>query len=357
MINNNDYNSLFLNQRKTELFKTKKRNVEKPKMTNCIFCLENFNQNEIVNPILECKNHVHGKCLINYIETELNNNHFPIKCPICQNNQRHEINYKILLDSLLLNDKDDLAKKLETISLNHLAQTNPEIVTFCPTPGCSYMCFFDKASYHLNCPLCMKSYCLKCKTEWHHNLTCEQYQYQKNKKTEELINDQKFDEYIRGNNCKQCPQCKRWVEKINGCDHITCPCGIHFCYNCGGIRDSNRPYDHKCPPMFVNNNMFNNNNYNYQMNNMNNNYYPNLMNNNNMAMNNYNMNNNNNFNLMNNNNNYMEMNNNNMNNNYNLDLMNNNNMAMNNNYMEMNNNNMAMTTILYLSNSPAVKRC
>ena len=194
----NNYNSLFLDQRKTELFKAKKRNEEKPKMTNCIFCLENFNQNEIVNPILECKNHIHGKCLINYIETELNNNHFPIKCPICQNNQRHEINYKILLDSLLLNDKDNLAKKLETISLNHLAQTNPEIVTFCPTPGCSYMCFFDKASYHLNCPLCMKSYCLKCKTEWHDNLTCEQYQYQKNKKAEEFINAQKFDNIFVG---------------------------------------------------------------------------------------------------------------------------------------------------------------
>ena len=38
------------------------------------------------------------------------------------------------------------------------------------------MCFYDKNEYHLECPLCQKSYCLKCKIEWHENLTCEENQ-------------------------------------------------------------------------------------------------------------------------------------------------------------------------------------
>ena len=228
-------NLLKLEKKKSDLKlerenKSKEKLEEKFKINNCIFCTEEFEENGVVNPqIMECKKYVHGKCFINYIEEELNNNRFPIRCPLCPGNEKHEINYKTILDCLLLNDKDNLAAKLENISLNHLAQNNSDEITFCPTAGCSYMCFYDNGDFHLICPLCKKEYCLQCKTEWHNNITCEEYQ--RGKKEEE--NDTKFEEYIRGSRLKQCPNCKRWVEKISGCDHIRCSCGIDFCYNCG----------------------------------------------------------------------------------------------------------------------------
>ena len=254
--NNNEIsekNILRLDKKKRELVKSLEnipKLEENKNISSCIFCIEEYDQNQIVNPKLECNNYIHGKCFSNYIEEELNNNHFPIRCPICQNNKRHEINYKTILDCLLLNDKDNLALKLETISLNHLAENNSEEVTFCPTAGCNYMCFYDKNEYHLNCPLCKKSYCLKCRTEWHLNKTCQEYQSEKSVKE----NDIKFEEYVKGNNFKQCPNCKRWVEKTYGCNHITCRCGTHFCYSCGKLMDGN----HICPnfnnPFRTNNN-------------------------------------------------------------------------------------------------------
>ena len=228
-------------------------NKENIKMDSCIFCTEDFEENGIINPQLDCKKYVHGKCFIDYITNELNNNHFPIRCPLCLNDDKHEINFKIILDCLLLNDKDDLAVKLENISLNHLAESNIDVVTFCPTPGCNYMCFYDKNEFHLNCPLCKSSYCLQCKTEWHKDKTCEEYQLEKKDKD----NDIKFEEYAKGSNFKQCPNCKRWVEKISGCNHITCPCGSHFCYSCGGLMDNN--LFHSCTNRNYNN-LFGNNN-------------------------------------------------------------------------------------------------
>lgn len=33
---------------------------------------------------------------------------------------------------------------------------------------------------------------------------------------------------------QQCPQCKVYVFKNTGCDHINCVCGKEFCYRCGG---------------------------------------------------------------------------------------------------------------------------
>ena len=207
-------------------------------MVICNICFEQYDENNIFNPELECKHHIHGVCFLKYIEAELNSNNFPIRCPICLNQNRHEINYKIILDCLLLGNKDKLAVKLETKSLNYLAENNQDAVSYCPTAGCKYMCFYDKDEYHSNCPLCKKSYCLKCKTEWHKGLTCREYQDQRiNKISEE--NDIKFEEYVKGNNFKQCPNCKRWVEKISGCDHIVCACGKEFCYYCGQLYDIN----------------------------------------------------------------------------------------------------------------------
>ena len=32
---------------------------------------------------------------------------------------------------------------------------------------------------------------------------------------------------------KQCAQCKFYIEKNHGCNHMTCRCGYEFCYLCG----------------------------------------------------------------------------------------------------------------------------
>ena len=252
LINNNQSNKLYesnllkMEKEKSDLKillnnKEKKEEEDIIKISTCILCTEEFEENDIMNPeIMECKKHVHGSCFINYIEEELNNNRFPIRCPLCAGKERHEINYKTIIDCLLLNDKDNLAAKLENISLNHLAENNSDEITFCPTAGCNYMCSYDKNEFHLNCPMCKKSYCLQCKTEWHEGMTCEEYQRTKNKDE----NDVKFEEYAKGSKLKQCPKCKRWVEKVSGCDHITCPCGTPFCYRCGRIKESD--FDHGC---------------------------------------------------------------------------------------------------------------
>ena len=269
-------------------FKIKKENY---KTNKCIFCTETFEENGIENPKLDCNQYVHSKCFIKYITSELNSNHFPIRCPLCTNENRHEINFKIILDCLLLNDKNDLALKLENRSLNYYAQNNTNEVTFCPTPGCSYICFYNKDEFHLKCPLCKKEYCLKCQTEWHQFATCQEYQSQKKEKE----NDVKFEEYVKGSNFKQCPNCKRWIEKTEGCNNMVCLCGNNFCYGCGKNRcicygqyeeedDYNSNYDNNSVQsrsyyngrsyndIYYTNNNNQINNYNRGKNNRNNNY-------------------------------------------------------------------------------------
>lgn len=40
---------------------------------------------------------------------------------------------------------------------------------------------------------------------------------------------------MKGAKFKQCPKCKYWVERNQGCPTMSCKCGQKFCYDCGGI--------------------------------------------------------------------------------------------------------------------------
>ena len=44
---------------------------------------------------------------------------------------------------------------------------------------------------------------------------------------------------------RPCPSCGIQTNKESGCDHITCPCGAHWCYRCGeGFSNEYDCYDH-----------------------------------------------------------------------------------------------------------------
>jgi len=43
---------------------------------------------------------------------------------------------------------------------------------------------------------------------------------------------------------KACPKCKAPTVKISGCNHITCPCDAHWCWQCGDEFDESEIYDH-----------------------------------------------------------------------------------------------------------------
>jgi hypothetical protein len=43
---------------------------------------------------------------------------------------------------------------------------------------------------------------------------------------------------------KPCPKCGVMTEKSSGCDHITCTCGSHWCFNCSELSTSDAIYDH-----------------------------------------------------------------------------------------------------------------
>jgi hypothetical protein len=54
----------------------------------------------------------------------------------------------------------------------------------------------------------------------------------------------KPDLIVEKTHIRQCPGCGVATEKTYGCDHITCPCGTHWCYACGKESDEGEIYGH-----------------------------------------------------------------------------------------------------------------
>ena len=82
------------------------------------------------------------------------------------------------------------------------------------------------------CYICKVIFCREChKSPYHDGELCNF--------TEEIKFDNQ-DDY------RKCPGCGIWIEKIEGCSHIKCSCGVHFCYDCRGVLCAKDPYYHIC---------------------------------------------------------------------------------------------------------------
>uniref|UniRef100_A0A7S1TE97 RBR-type E3 ubiquitin transferase n=1 Tax=Compsopogon caeruleus TaxID=31354 RepID=A0A7S1TE97_9RHOD len=101
---------------------------------------------------------------------------------------------------------------------------------FCPNPQCSIRLGIRSETTKRKatiCPGCKLRVCCVCGKECgivpHQDCPGE---------LDEEIKVRKMS-LEKGWSLKQCAQCRRYVELAQGCNHISCPCGFSFCYECG----------------------------------------------------------------------------------------------------------------------------
>ena len=128
---------------------------------------------------------------------------------------------------------DEDVERYERLTLSRFVESNSDSMGSCPTAGCDFVFEFDLQNRKLECPLCSKSFCLVCRAEpWHTGVRCEQFQAE-NGNVDEA--DKLFSSFASKSKLKQCPKCKFWVEKSDGCDAMHCRCNLVFCFRCGGV--------------------------------------------------------------------------------------------------------------------------
>lgn len=233
--NNNGYNDdqkgydienddLNINNNKKENFDEYYDAEPQQLIDKCKICLDDFNILDPINYTLNCNCIIHYPCFDQHVASVVESNQLPVKCPFCNK----EVNAAIIFDSLT-QTHPELLDKYDKFTLNLFVMNNAKDTSCCPTAGCDYIFFLYQGDHQFQCPKCNKDYCLNCKTDWHDNITCENYQHYHN---EEAL-DRDFYKFVAGQNFKKCIKCAMWVEKNEGCNHMTCRCGAEFCYKCG----------------------------------------------------------------------------------------------------------------------------
>jgi E3 ubiquitin-protein ligase RNF144 len=198
-----------------------KKREEKAK---CEICLDFIIPTAYI-PLDKCGHLFHKECIQKYLISRIESKTLPITCP--KLNCKTEISYLDLKEFL---NKEMLAL-YEQYSFKKLLSENPDDYSCCPTPDCSYVFSYIKGTDlpEFTCPLCKYQYCLDCQCVMHKGMTCKEYQL-----THTFTHqDAQFQKFVKGMKYKQCPKCKYWISKVSGCDHMSCRCGMQFCYHCG----------------------------------------------------------------------------------------------------------------------------
>ncbi|XP_054780558.1 E3 ubiquitin-protein ligase RSL1-like [Prosopis cineraria] len=108
---------------------------------------------------------------------------------------------------------------------------------YCPFKDCSAMLLIEngeedqQAIREAECPVCHRLFCARCNVAWHPGVECEEFQNMN--ENERVREDLIVREIAKEKKWRRCPQCRFFVEKIDGCVHITCRCHYEFCYACG----------------------------------------------------------------------------------------------------------------------------
>lgn len=95
---------------------------------------------------------------------------------------------------------------------------------YCPFEDCSAMLLVDNEEEEdireSECPFCHRLFCARCYVPWHPGVECDEFQAlnEDERGREDLLVRELASEKKWG----RCPQCKFYVEKTQGCLHITC---------------------------------------------------------------------------------------------------------------------------------------
>jgi len=129
---------------------------------------------------------------------------------------------------------EKFAKRVKKFTIDHFISCN-NTYRYCPGVGCDRIIeMIDSSVLSITCTNrnCQKSFCWKCSQDSHHPAPCKVAEAWSQKNAGQTDDDMKW--II--SNSKKCPGCGFYIERNQGCNHMTCRhpnCGHEFCWMCG----------------------------------------------------------------------------------------------------------------------------
>ncbi|EPQ59027.1 hypothetical protein GLOTRDRAFT_33666, partial [Gloeophyllum trabeum ATCC 11539] len=161
---------------------------------DCVICLEKLPEDYIA-PLDSCAHRFCTECLRSYVQSKLQEGRFPIFCPVCMtgDGSKHEypedyqtfVEFEMTAFSILIHCR----QCKESVFVDKGEYSEMEILTSAVAGG-----------------------------------------------THSCDGSNELKDLMEQRGWKNCPGCQTPAEKVEGCNHMTCPtpgCNSHFCYRCG----------------------------------------------------------------------------------------------------------------------------
>ena len=244
----------------------KMRNITTAKITKkihlCQICLE---EDKKKFTTFKCSHDFCSDCVYSYLFEKIKIGDVPIKCP------EKECNYYLDEDVIIDNTSEEVYQKYKKFIRRKEIEKIPGAVP-CPLPNCESYALRPSASID-NGVIDAKEIILQVKN---HNEEGESLEHSNTNDTAIILRcidnnhefcskcllaphpgvkcstnvEQGFSNWKKRNDVRLCPQCGIEIQKLDGCNHMTCSkCKYQFCWICGG-KYSNNHYNNPLSPCF-----------------------------------------------------------------------------------------------------------
>jgi hypothetical protein len=124
-------------------------------------------------------------------------------------------------------------------SFETFVRRRPSEFRYCGSADCNQIYKVTADARSFTCPECLTLTCTTCHSS-HRGISCGDAKYLRSGGHEA------FEKWKRENKVKECPKCTAPIEKIDGCNHMTCSlCETHICWVClKTFKTGNLCYDH-----------------------------------------------------------------------------------------------------------------
>lgn len=212
-----------------------------PNDGTCPICYSELDNNSIG---LKCNHKFCKDCYTEYLQTRLVDDPLTIIASPCPLKDCNLIVTFSIFEQCLKSDTKSW-NKYHKFLLKNYTEANSDI-KWCPNPNCG-ICIRvpGHGMKEIKCQ-CGTVFCFKCLRETHRPCDCEmitQWERKNNSNSENV-------KWLLLNT-KQCPKCHKYIEKNQGCNHMTCQkkaggCGYEFCWICLGEWKKHGTSYYKC---------------------------------------------------------------------------------------------------------------
>ena len=156
------------------------------------------------------------ECLRLLVTTSVESKQFPIRCVVCDE-PVPLLKLQDLVGHFLTGDMAQLL----VAALDPYVNRHMDELGYCHRPYCDGLVL--KAPTAWLCGVCSVRQCPKCQQQYHKAISCQEFEEKKS-----------IAEWFAGSTeRKKCPKCGMGIEKIEGCNRVTCTaCDVSICWVC-----------------------------------------------------------------------------------------------------------------------------